>query len=56
MEEIRCEGVDGLDSPGSDYGPQADSCENGDEPSGSVKDREFVDQLSDSQLLNAPWS
>jgi len=27
------------------------SCKHGNEPSGSIKDREFVDQLSDSHLL-----
>jgi hypothetical protein len=35
----------------------AKSCEYGNEPSGSIKDEEFLDQLSDYQLLknSAPW-
>lgn len=31
--------------------PEAYSCELGDEPSGSIKDEEFRDQLSDCYLL-----
>jgi hypothetical protein len=34
-------------------------CEHGNEPSGSSKGEEFLDKLSDCQLLNkdiAPWS
>jgi hypothetical protein len=34
-------------------------CEHGNEPSDSIKGREFLDQLSDSQLLkedSAPWN
>ena len=37
----------------------ADACECGNEPSGSVKCGEFLDQLQASQLLrkdSAPWS
>jgi hypothetical protein len=30
----------------------ADSCEHGNDPSGSIKGREFLDQTSDYQLLN----
>jgi len=35
------------------------SCENGNETSGSIKGREFLEHLSDYQLLkkdSAPWS
>jgi hypothetical protein len=37
----------------------ASSCERGNEPSGSIKGREFLDQLSDFLLFkkdSAPWS
>jgi len=37
----------------------AGACECGEEPSGSTKHREFLDQLQTSQLLKkdpAPWS
>jgi hypothetical protein len=37
----------------------AGSCEHGNEPSGSIKCGEFLDWLSDFQLLeevSAPWS
>jgi hypothetical protein len=33
-------------------------CEHGNEPSGSIKDREFLDKLSDCQFLKkdyTPW-
>jgi hypothetical protein len=43
----------GLDSSGSGYEPVASSYEYGDEPSGSIKCREFLDYLSDYQLLNS---
>jgi len=36
-----------LDSSGSGLVPVASSCENGDEPSGSIKGGEWFDQLSD---------
>jgi hypothetical protein len=52
-------GTCGLDSSGSGYGPVAGCCENGNEPSGSIKGGEFLDSLSDCQLLNkdfALWS
>jgi hypothetical protein len=32
-----------LDSSGSGYGPEADSCEHGNELSGSIKGGEFLD-------------
>jgi hypothetical protein len=35
----RCE----MDASGSGYGPVAGSCEHGNEPSGSMKGREFFD-------------
>jgi hypothetical protein len=37
----------------------ADPCEHGNEPSGSIKWGEFLDQLSDCYVLkkdSAPWS
>jgi hypothetical protein len=37
----------GLHSSGSGEGPVVDSCEHGNEPSGSIKGREFTDYLSD---------
>jgi hypothetical protein len=49
----------GLDSTGAGYGPVAGSCEYGNEPSGSIKGGEFLDWLSDYELLkmdSAPWS
>jgi hypothetical protein len=36
-------GGSGLDSSGSEWGPVAGSCEHGNEPSGSIKGREFLD-------------
>jgi hypothetical protein len=41
----------GLVSAGSEYGPVTGFCEHGNEPSGSIKDGEFLDLLSDHQLL-----
>jgi hypothetical protein len=41
----------GLDSTGSGYGPAAGSCRGGNERSGSIRTREFVDQLSDYQVI-----
>jgi hypothetical protein len=49
----------GLDSCGSGLGPVGDSREHGNEPSGSMKCREFLGWLSDWWLLrmkSAPWS
>jgi hypothetical protein len=37
----------GLDSSGSGWRPVAGCCEHGNEPSGSIKGMEFLDQLSD---------
>ena len=51
--------VCGLDWAGPGQGQVADACEWGNEPSGSVKCGEFLDQLQTSQLLkkdSAPWS
>jgi hypothetical protein len=48
----------GLDSSREGQGLMAGFCENGNEPSGSIKGREFLDYLSDCQLLkkdSAPW-
>ena len=50
--------VNGLDRAGSGQGQVADTCECGNEPSGSVKCGEF-DQLQTGQFLKkncAPWS
>ena len=51
--------VYGLDWAGPGQGQLADACECGNEPSGSVKCGEFLDQLQTSQLLkndSVPWS
>ena len=51
--------VCGLDWVGPAQGQVADACECGNEPSGSIKCGEFLDQLQTSQLLkkdSAPWS
>ena len=50
--------VYGLDWAGPRQVQVADTCECGNEPSGSVKCGEFLDQLQTSQLLkkdSAPW-
>jgi hypothetical protein len=49
----------GLDSSGQDEGPVAGSCEDGNEPSDSIKCSKFLDKLSACQLLNeapATWA
>ena len=49
----------GPDWTGLGQGWVAEPCECGNEPSGSVKCGEFLDQLQTSQLLkkdSAPWS
>jgi hypothetical protein len=43
----------GVDSSGSGEGPLADCCEHGNETSGSIKGGEFLDYLSDYQLLRS---
>jgi hypothetical protein len=46
------------DASGSGQAPVAGSCEHCSEPSDSIKGREFIDQLSDCELLYkdyAPW-
>ena len=51
--------VYGLDWAGPEQRQVAGACECGNEPSGSVKCGEFLDQLQTSQLLkkdSAPWS
>ena len=51
--------VYGLDWAGPGQRQVTDACECGNEPSGSVKYEEFLDQLQTSQLLkkdSAPWS
>ena len=51
--------VYGLDWVGSEQRQVADACECGNEPKGSVKCGEFLDQLQTSQVLkkdSAPWS
>jgi hypothetical protein len=39
-----------VDSSGSEYTPVTGCCEYGNEPSGSTKDEEFLELLSDCQL------
>ena len=49
----------GLNQAGSEQGQFGAACECGDEPSGSIKWVEFLDQLQTGQLLkmdSAPWS
>ena len=49
----------GLDRAGSGYGQVVGTCERGNEPSGSIKCGEFLDQLRIGQLLkkdSAAWS
>ena len=49
----------GLDKAGSGWGQVAGTCECGNEPSGSIKFGEFLDQLQTGQLLEkdcAVWS
>ena len=49
----------GLDRSGSGYGQVAGTCECGNEPSGSIKCGEFLDQLRIGQFLkknSTPWS
>jgi hypothetical protein len=36
-----------VEESGSEYGPVAGSCEQGNEPSGSIKGGDFFDNLSD---------
>ena len=51
--------VYGLDWDGPGQRQVAEACECGNEPSGSVKCGEFLDQLQTNQLLkknSAPWS
>ena len=51
--------VYGLDWAAPEYRQVADACECGNELSGSVKCREFLDLLEAGQLLkkdSAPWS
>jgi hypothetical protein len=40
-----------MNSVSSRHSPVADSCERSNESSNSIKDREFLDQLGDYQLL-----
>ena len=49
----------GLDRAGSGQGQVAGTCDCGNDPSGSIKCGEFLDQLRTGQLLKknyAPWS
>jgi hypothetical protein len=45
MDDLK--GRDHFEDIGSEYEPVASSCEHGYEPSGSVKDGEFLDYLGD---------
>jgi hypothetical protein len=58
LTEICLKGV-GWNNLGGGGGPVAASCEHGNEPSGSIKGGEFLDQLSDHWIprkVPAPWS
>ena len=49
----------GLDQSGSGWEKVAGTCENGNEPFGSIKSREFLDWLKTGWLLkkdSVPWS
>ena len=46
----------GLDLPGSGQGQVADTCKCGNEPTGSIKCGEFLDQLRTGQLLKKDCS
>ena len=49
----------GLDRAGSEQGEEAGICEGGNEPTGSIKYGEFLDQLKTGQLAkksSAAWS
>ena len=50
LQEVGCGGY-GLDRAGSGQGQVAGTCECGNEPSGSIKCGEFLDQLQTGQLL-----
>jgi hypothetical protein len=57
LKEIRYEDTDWIQL--AQYSVMADSCEHGNEISGSIKSGEFLDRLSNHLLLNkdpAPWS
>jgi hypothetical protein len=41
----------GLDSAGAEWGLQVGICEHGNEPSDSIKDGEFLDQISNREQL-----
>jgi len=43
--------VDWMDSSGTEQGPAVGSCEYGNELSGSVQERKFLEQLRDCQIL-----
>ena len=58
LQEVGCVGY-GLDRAGSGQGQVVGICEYGNEPSGSLKYGEFLDQLKTGQLRkkgSAPWS
>ena len=58
LQEVGC-GVMGLDRAGLGQGRVAGTRERGNEPSGSIKCGEFLDQLKTGCLLNkdsATWS
>ena len=42
LQEVRCEGMDWIDL--AQYGQVADTCKCGNEPSDSIKCREFLDE------------
>jgi hypothetical protein len=56
LKDTGCE-VEDLDSTGSEQDPVVCSCGQGNEPSGSIKGGEFLDQLRYYQLLkDCLWS
>jgi hypothetical protein len=58
-DNIRMDGGRGVESSGVEQGPVAGSCECSNEPSGTIKDGEFLDQVNDCLFLKKdsdPWS
>ena len=58
LQAVGCGGY-GLNQAGSGQGQVAGTCECGNEPSGSIKRGDLLDQLKTGQLLkkdSAPWS
>ena len=58
LQGVVCGGMDWIELA-QDRGKETGACECGNEPTGSIKCGEFLDQLRNGQLLKkdfAPWS